>query len=165
MDAALMEGASRNAGAVALVTGIKNPIQLARDVMLHSQHVLLAGEGAMAFAAQRGYETLPPSYFFDAFRHEQWTSIKDTDTVQLDHVKGDHKFGTVGAVACDRNGNLAAATSTGGMTNKKFGRIGDSPLIGSGTYANNQTCAVSCTGSGEFFIRGNVAYDVSCLIS
>ena len=94
MDAALMEGASRNAGAVALVTGIKNPIQLARDVMLHSQHVLLAGEGAMAFAAQRGYETLPPSYFFDAFRHEQWTSIKDTDTVQLDHVKGDHKFGT-----------------------------------------------------------------------
>ena len=165
MDAAIMEGNHRNAGAVALVTGIKNPVKLALDVMQHSNHVLLAGDGAMAFAKQLDYELFPPSYFFDDFRYEQWTSIKDTDKTQLDHVKGDNKFGTVGAVACDINGNIAAATSTGGMTNKKFGRIGDSPLIGSGTYANNNTCAVSCTGSGEYFIRGSVAYDVSSLIS
>lgn len=165
MDAAIMEGYGRQAGAVALLTGIKNPVKLAFDVMHHSQHVLLAGEGAIAFARQHGYELLPESYFYDAFRYEQWMSIKDTEKTQLDHDKGEHKFGTVGAVACDLLGNIASATSTGGMTNKKFGRIGDSPLIGSGTYANNQTCAVSCTGSGEFFIRGNVAYDVSCLIS
>ena len=164
MDASIMDGKTRNAGAVSMVTGIKNPIQLALDVLEHSGHVLLAGEGAMAFAKQRNYEILPPSYFFDAFRYDQWQSIKGTDTTQLDHTKSDHKFGTVGAVACDQHGNIAAATSTGGMTNKKFGRIGDSPLIGSGTYANNATCAISCTGSGEFFIRGVVAYDVSCLI-
>ena len=164
MDAAIMEGKQREAGAVAMISGIKNPILLANDVMKHSGHVLLAGEGALSFAKLRNYEFLPPSYFHDAFRYEQWLQIKDTDLTQLDHTKGDHKFGTVGAVACDMEGNIAAATSTGGMTNKKFGRIGDSPLIGSGTYANNQTCAVSCTGSGEFFIRGAVAYDVSCLI-
>lgn len=164
MDAAIMEGKQREAGAVAMISGIKNPILLANDVMKHSGHVLLAGEGALSFAKLRNYEFLPPSYFHDAFRYEQWLQIKDTDLTQLDHTKRDHKFGTVGAVACDMEGNIAAATSTGGMTNKKFGRIGDSPLIGSGTYANNQTCAVSCTGSGEFFIRGAVAYDVSCLI-
>jgi len=164
MDASIMEGSTRQAGAVAMVTGIKNPILLARDVMEHSGHVLLAGPGAMAFAAQRNYEILPPSYFFDQFRYDQWQGIKGTDKTQLDHAESDRKFGTVGAVACDIHGNIAAATSTGGMTNKKFGRIGDSPIIGSGTYANNQTCAVSCTGSGEYFIRGAVAYDVSCLI-
>lgn len=164
MDASIMEGLTRQAGAVAMVTGIKNPILLARDVMEYSGHVLLAGQGAMAFAEQRNYEILPPSYFYDPFRYEQWQGIKGTDKTQLDHTESDRKFGTVGAVACDLHGNIAAATSTGGMTNKKFGRIGDSPLIGSGTYANNQTCAVSCTGSGEFFIRGAVAYDVSCLI-
>lgn len=164
MDASIMEGATRRAGAVAMVTGIKNPILLARDVMEHSAHVLLAGQGAMAFAAQRNYQILPPSYFYDQFRYDQWQEIKGSDKTQLDHVASDRKFGTVGAVACDIHGNIAAATSTGGMTNKKFGRIGDSPIIGSGTYANNQTCAISCTGSGEFFIRGAVAYDVSCLI-
>lgn len=164
MDASIMEGATRRAGAVAMVTGIKNPILLARDVMEHSAHVLLAGQGAMAFAAQRNYQILPPSYFYDQFRYDQWQELKGSDKTQLDHVASDRKFGTVGAVACDIRGNIAAATSTGGMTNKKFGRIGDSPIIGSGTYANNQTCAISCTGSGEFFIRGAAAYDVSCLI-
>lgn len=164
MDAAIMEGTGRNAGAVAMVTGIKNPIRLAQEVMLHSNHVLLAGEGAMAFAKQRNFETLPPSYFFNQFRFDQWQEIKGSDRTQLDHTQSDHKFGTVGAVACDQNGAIAAATSTGGMTNKKFGRIGDSPLIGSGTYANNATCAVSCTGSGEYFIRGAVAYDVACFV-
>ncbi len=107
----------------------------------------------------------PQPYFYDDFRHKQWLEIKDTDSFQLDHTKKkDSKFGTVGAVACDADGNIAAATSTGGMTNKRFGRIGDSPVIGAGNYANNKTCAISCTGSGEFFIRGVVAYDVACLI-
>ena len=105
------------------------------------------------------------NYFYDEFRHQQWLQIKDTDHFQLDHSKKkDSKFGTVGAVACDKDGNIAAATSTGGMTNKKWGRVGDSPMIGAGTYANNKTCAVSCTGSGEYFIRGVVAYDVSCFM-
>jgi beta-aspartyl-peptidase (threonine type) len=104
-------------------------------------------------------------YFYDEFRYQQWQDIKDTGQFQLDHsVKKNSKFGTVGAVACDRHGNLVAATSTGGMTNKRFGRIGDSPIIGVGNYANNKTCAVSCTGSGEYFIKGVVAYDVSCLM-
>ena len=113
----------------------------------------------------KDYEVKDASYFYDEFRHNQWLEIKDTDSFQLDHAtKKDSKFGTVGAVACDKNGNIAAATSTGGMTNKKWGRVGDSPMIGSGNYANNKTCAVSCTGSGEFFIRAVVAYDVSCLM-
>jgi beta-aspartyl-peptidase (threonine type) len=165
MDASIMNGLNRQAGAVSMVTGIKNPILLAKDVMEKSEHVLLAGSGAMAFAEKLAYEILPPSYFYDEFRHQQWLDIRDTDNFQLDHTeKKDQKFGTVGAVACDQFGNIAAATSTGGMTNKKFGRIGDSPLIGCGTFADNQTCAVSCTGSGEYFIRGVVAYDVACLI-
>jgi beta-aspartyl-peptidase (threonine type) len=165
MDASIMDGFSLGAGAVSLITGIKNPVLLARDVMEKSEHVLLAGKGAMAFAQELGYEVIAADYFYDAFRFQQWKEIRDTDTFQLDHSKSkDQKFGTVGAVACDKFGNIAAATSTGGMTNKKFGRIGDSPLIGSGTYAKNQTCAISCTGSGEFFIRGVVAYDVSCLV-
>lgn len=165
MDASIMEGKTLKAGAVSLITGIKNPVSLARDVLEHSDHVFLAGEGAMQFALNRGYATEPPSYFHDEFRYRQWQEIKDSDHFQLDHSdKKDSKFGTVGAVACDQYGNVAAATSTGGMTNKKWGRIGDSPMIGAGNYANNLTCAVSCTGSGEFFIRGVVAYDVACLM-
>jgi beta-aspartyl-peptidase (threonine type) len=133
--------------------------------MEKSEHVFLAGQGAMQFAKTNNYAIEAPSYFYDELRHQQWLEIKDTDHFQLDHAKKkDSKFGTVGAVACDKNGNIAAATSTGGMTNKKFGRVGDSPMIGAGNYANNKTCAISCTGSGEFFIRGVVAYDVACLI-
>jgi beta-aspartyl-peptidase (threonine type) len=165
MDASIMDGKNLEAGAVSLITGIKNPVSLAKDVMKKSEHVFLAGEGAMQFAKANKYSLEESDYFYDELRHQQWLAIKDTDNFQLDHsVKKDSKFGTVGAVACDANGNIAAATSTGGMTNKKFGRVGDSPMIGAGNYANNKTCAVSCTGSGEFFIRGVVAYDVSCLM-
>lgn len=165
MDASFMDGKTLNAGAVSLITGIKNPIRLAKDVMEKSEHVFLAGIGAIEFAKANGYAIEDESYFYDKFRHQQWLEIKDSDSFQLDHsAKKDSKFGTVGAVACDQNGNIAAATSTGGMTNKKWGRIGDSPMIGAGNYANNKTCAVSCTGSGEFFIRAVVAYDVSCLM-
>lgn len=178
MDASIMDGKTLNAGAVTLISGIKNPIALAKDVMEKSEHVFLAGEGAMQFAKANGYSLEKPEYFYDELRYQQWLDIKDTDGFQLDHTSAplsnptsakssnqkDSKFGTVGAVACDKNGNIAAATSTGGMTNKRYGRVGDSPMIGAGNYANNKTCAVSCTGSGEFFIRGVVAYDVSCLM-
>jgi beta-aspartyl-peptidase (threonine type) len=165
LDASIMEGQGKQAGAVAMVKGIKNPISLARRVMEQSGHVFLAGEGAEVFARNQGFEQVDQSYFYDEFRYQQWLSVKDSDTFQLDHSPDkERKFGTVGAVALDQFGNLAAATSTGGMTNKRFGRVGDSPMIGAGTYANNQTCAVSCTGSGEYFIRGVVAYDVSCLM-
>ena len=119
----------------------------------------------MDFARSMKVPFEPESYFHDDFRWNQWQEMRGSDGFQLDHsAKKDEKFGTVGAVALDIKGNIAAATSTGGMTNKKFGRIGDSPIIGAGTYAHNKTCAVSCTGSGEFFIRGVVAYDVSCLM-
>lgn len=165
MDASIMDGSNRQSGAVSLVSGIKNPISLARTVLQNSEHVILAGAGAMEFAKSNGFEIVSDDYFYDEFRYNQWLDIKDTNAFQLDHTKKkDSKFGTVGAVACDSYGNVAAATSTGGMTNKKYGRVGDSPIPGAGTYANNETCAVSCTGSGEFFIRGVVAYDVSCLI-
>ena len=165
MDAAIMDGKTLDAGAVSLITGIKNPVSLARDVMDKSDHVFLAGEGAMRFAKSLDYKLEAPEYFHDELRYQQWQEIKDSDKFQLDHSdKKDSKFGTVGAVACDKDGNIAAATSTGGMTNKRWGRVGDSPIIGAGNYANNKTCAVSCTGSGEFFIRGVVAYDVSCLM-
>ena len=165
MDASIMDGKNLNAGAVSLISGIKNPISLACDVMQKSEHVFLAGEGAMQFAKMNNFTIEPASYFYDDFRHKQWLEIKDTDSFELDHTKKkDSKFGTVGAVACDIDGNIAAATSTGGMTNKRFGRVGDSPMIGAGNYANNKTCAISCTGSGEFFIRGVVAYDVACLM-
>lgn len=165
MDASIMEGKHLKAGAVSLISGIKNPILLARDVMEKSEHVFLAGEGALEFAKSMGYILEEDSYFYNQFRYDQWQEIKDSDHFQLDHsVLKESKFGTVGAVACDMSGNVAAATSTGGMTNKKWGRIGDSPIIGAGNYANNTTCAVSCTGSGEYFIRGVVAYDVSCLM-
>ncbi|MGJ8684883.1 MAG: isoaspartyl peptidase/L-asparaginase family protein [Nonlabens sp.] len=165
MDASIMDGKSLNAGAVSLITGIKNPVSLARDVMEKSEHVFLAGDGAHEFAKGLNYKFEDASYFYDEFRHNQWLEIRDTDSFQLDHsTKKDSKFGTVGAVACDKDGNIAAATSTGGMTNKKWGRVGDSPMVGAGNYANNKTCAISCTGSGEFFIRGVVAYDVACLM-
>ncbi|HRX29083.1 MAG TPA: isoaspartyl peptidase/L-asparaginase [Saprospiraceae bacterium] len=165
MDASIMDGRNKEAGAVSLVQHIKNPISLAKAVMLHSGHVFLAGKGAEQFAKEQGLEECGDEYFYDEFRYLQWQEIKDSDSFQLDHSKSkDFKFGTVGCVALDGEGNLAAATSTGGMTNKKFGRVGDSPMIGAGTYANNETCAVSCTGSGEYFIRGVVAYDVSALM-
>ena len=165
MDASIMTGQDRNAGAVSLIKGVKNQISLARAVLEKSEHVFLAGEGALDFAKQEGLEMKDEAYFYNEFRHQQWLEIKDSDSFQLDHAKKkDSKFGTVGAVACDKEGNIAAATSTGGMTNKKFGRVGDSPMLGAGNYANNKTCAVSCTGSGEYFIRAVVAYDVSCLM-
>jgi beta-aspartyl-peptidase (threonine type) len=165
MDASIMDGKTLNAGAVSLISGIRNPVSLAKDVMENSEHVFLAGTGAMDFAKKLNYSLEDEDYFYDEFRHQQWLEIKDTDTFQLDHSdKKDRKFGTVGAVACDKYGDIAAATSTGGMTNKRFGRVGDSPIIGAGNYANNKTCAVSCTGSGEYFIRGVVAYDVSSLV-
>lgn len=167
MDASIMEGKSLTAGAVGAVKNIRNPIELATQVMLHSGHVFLGGEGAVEFARKRGIAIEPDDYFFSQFRYDQWQLIKNSDTFQLDHTKGpgrEKKFGTVGAVACDQFGNLAAATSTGGMTNKKFGRMGDTPVIGSGTYANNATCAISCTGNGEIFLRAVAAYDVSALM-
>ncbi len=168
MDAAIMDGKTLDAGAVAAVRNIKNPIELAYEVMHNSEHVLLIGKGANDFAHKQGLKMEPDEYFFSQFRYNQWQAVKDTDDVTLDHsnerVKQDKKFGTVGAVACDKDGNIAAATSTGGMTNKDYGRVGDSPLIGIGNYANNKTCAISCTGHGELFIRAVAAYDVSALM-
>jgi len=162
MDAAIMDGQYAKAGAVCGVSNIKNPVLLAKAVMLQTEHVLLSGEGAMQFARQVGVEMEEDAYFYNELRHQQWVDLRESEVFQLDH--SDKKFGTVGAVALSGDGNLAAATSTGGMTNKKFGRIGDSPIIGAGTYANNKTCAVSCTGHGELFMRSVVAYDISCLM-
>lgn len=165
MDASIMNGKDRMAGAVCGVTSVKNPVSLSRLVMEKSEHVLLAGAGAEAFGKEMNVDFEPASYFDEEWRRKQWLSVRGTDQVALDHnLNPDRKFGTVGAVAVDKDGNLAAATSTGGMTNKKYGRVGDSPIIGAGTYANNSTCAVSCTGSGEFFLRGVVAYEVSALM-
>lgn len=162
MDASVMRGDTCMAGAVAAVKNIRNPVLAARAVMEKTPHVILTSEGAEEFARKAGLKFEPDNYFFDEYRFRQWQQLKDSQQTALDH--SDKKFGTVGAVAIDMNGNLAAATSTGGMTNKQFGRIGDTPLIGAGTYANNKTCAVSCTGDGEFFIRALAAYDVSCLM-
>ncbi len=165
MDAAIMSGIDLSAGAVAGVSNIKNPVLLARMIKEHSDHVFLSGGGAAKFAKENNILFETDSYFFDEFRFMQLNEAKAEGKVILDHTEKDHKkFGTVGAVAIDRQGNLAAATSTGGMTNKKYNRIGDSPVIGAGTYANNNTCAISCTGHGEFFIRAVVAYDISCLM-
>ena len=167
MDASIMDGSTTLAGAVAGVSHIKNPVTLAKKIMQNSEHVLLCGNGAFEFAKLNGIELCDDNYFFVSHRYEQWLSSLKEDTVMLDHsgqAATEKKFGTVGAVALDRDGNIAAATSTGGMTNKKFGRVGDTSIIGAGTYANNDTCAVSCTGHGEYFIRSVVAYDVSCLI-
>jgi L-asparaginase / beta-aspartyl-peptidase len=171
MDAAIMDGTTLDAGAVAGVRNVRNPIMLATEVMLHSNHVFLSGKGANDFAIKQGVKLEPDDYFFSQFRYDQWKAIRDSDNYSLDHthqrleeLMRDKKFGTVGAAACDYEGNIAAATSTGGMTNKKYGRIGDTPIIGIGTYANNKTCAISCTGHGEPFIRAVAAYDVSCLM-
>ncbi len=168
MDAAVMDGTNLAAGAICGVRNVRNPIELARQVMLHSNHVFLSGKGANDFAIKQGVKLEPDEYFFSQFRYDQWKEIRDSDNYSLDHthqgiqeLMKDKKFGTVGAVACDSKGNLAAGTSTGGMTNKKFGRVGDSPIVGAGTYADNETCAISCTGHGELFIRAVAAYDVS----
>ncbi len=164
MDAAIMCGETLKAGAVAGVHSIRNPIKLTRAIMDHSDHVFMSGYGAEEFARNHNIVFEPEAYFFDPLRYQQWSEVRDSDRFILDHTAGEEKFGTVGAVALDQHGNLAAATSTGGMTNKNYNRIGDTPVIGSGTYANNETCAISCTGHGEYFLRAVVAYDVSCLM-
>ena len=161
LDASIMNGADLNAGAVAGVTRVKNPIVLAREVMVNSRHVLLTTEGAEVFAAERKVEMVDPKYFFTERR---WQSLQRAIAREKE-ANAEKKHGTVGVVALDRKGNLAAGTSTGGLTNKRFGRVGDSPIIGAGTYANNKTCAVSASGTGEFFIRGAVAHDISALMA
>lgn len=166
MDASIMDGRDLSAGAVAAVKNIRNPVELAYAVMKKSEHVFLIGNGAEEFAKHHGIAFEPDEYFYSDFRFKQLQKAKKANATALDHDINidDKKFGTVGAVACDANGNLAAATSTGGMTNKQWGRVGDSPIIGAGTYANNKTCAISCTGHGEPFIKAVTAYDVSCLM-
>ena len=183
LDAAIMEGANQKAGAVAFVKNVVNPIKLARLVMERTEHILLGGDGANEFAREMNVEFAPDDYFYTEHRYQQLLKAREEGVIQLDHAGEEGKkqkakgkseilnsesrilnskpIGTVGAVACDYAGNLAAATSTGGMTNKKFGRIGDTPIIGAGTYANNRTCAVSCTGHGEFFMKTLAAFDVS----
>jgi len=173
LDASIMDGKNLKAGAVAFVKNVKNPIKLARLVMEKTEHILLGGEGANEFAREMNVELAPDEYFFTEHRYLQLQKAIELGRVQLDHsseeeeknpkskIQNPKSLGTVGAVACDFSGNLAAATSTGGMTNKKFGRIGDTPIVGAGTYAENATCAVSCTGHGEFFMLGATAFDVS----
>ncbi|MFD1294485.1 isoaspartyl peptidase/L-asparaginase family protein [Lutibacter holmesii] len=172
MDAAIMDGKTLNSGAIAGVNHIKNPILAARIVMDSSKHVLLSGKGAEIMAAKYGIEMVDSTYFFTEKRMNQLRKLQGKEKTQLDHTAflikneliDDHKFGTVGAVAMDKSGNIAAGTSTGGMTNKKYGRIGDVPLIGAGTYANNLTCGISATGTGEYFIRTVASHEVSSLI-
>ena len=180
MDASIMNGENQTAGAVAFVRNVKNPIRLARLVMERTEHILLAGSGANEFAREMQVEMEGNEYFYTDFRYQQLLEARERGQIQLDHTADEAELieqdlshpkseiqnpksnlGTVGAVACDARGNLAAATSTGGMTNKRFGRIGDTPLVGAGTYADNQTCAVSCTGHGEFFMKTLAAYDVA----
>lgn len=165
MDASIMDGRDRAAGAVCGIAGVRNPVTLARVVMEKSEHVLLAGKGAEAFARTEGRPFENEAYFFTEQRHKQLEEAIAEGRMQLDHADKEKKFGTVGAVALDASGNLAAATSTGGMTNKRWGRVGDSPIPGAGTWASNDTCAVSCTGHGEFFIRAVVGHDIHCLMS
>lgn len=166
LDASFMDGATRNAGAVGGVTIVKNPITAARAVLEKSEHVMLTGTGAEQFAIEQGLDTVSNDYFFTQGRWDALQRIKAAEDKSsgslLDYP--DRKFGTVGCAALDKNGNLAAGTSTGGMTNKRYNRIGDSPIIGAGTYASNETCAVSSTGHGEYFIRYAVAYDISALM-
>jgi L-asparaginase / beta-aspartyl-peptidase len=168
LDASIMDGSNLMAGAVAEVTTIKNPITAAHAVMTKSDHVMLVGAGAEKFAAEQGLELVDPSYFFDSLRYRQWQKAQQKaagkEAALQDPYTKDRKFGTVGAVALDRYGNIAAGTSTGGMTNKKYGRVGDAPIIGAGTYADNATCGVSATGWGEYFIRLAVAHDISSQI-
>jgi beta-aspartyl-peptidase (threonine type) len=177
LDASIMDGATRNAGALTGVTNVRNPIQLARAILDHSRHVMMSGTGAEAFAKEHGFEDTPNEYFYterrrEALRRAQSREDSPTgdagdamhfdDTPLNDDPRVEpNKFGTVGAVALDRNGDIVAGTSTGGMTNKRFGRVGDSPIIGAGTYAHNETCGVSATGHGEYFIRGAVAHDIA----
>ena len=184
MDASIMCGKTQKAGAVAGITNVKNPIELAGKVLESEDWVMLSGRGAAEFAKSQGLEFQADYYFYTENRLEQLRNARVKDKAQLDHseelengsinivetnanqdvAKEPEKFGTVGAVALDQKGNLAAATSSGGLTNKKYGRVGDGAIIGAGTYANNETCAISCTGRGEYFIRQVVAYDVSCLM-
>jgi beta-aspartyl-peptidase (threonine type) len=167
LDASIMDGSNLMAGAVAGVTTIRNPIRAAYAVMTKSEHVMLVGKGAEAFAEAQGLDIVAPSYFFDSLRYNQLLRLKEAEGDKTSSNQGDildKKFGTVGCVALDQFGNLAAGTSTGGMSNKKYGRVGDSPIIGAGTYANNNTCAVSATGWGEYFIRLSVAHDIASLM-
>ena len=152
LDASIMDGSTHKAGAVAGVKTVKNPISAARKVMEETWHVLLAGDGADAFAEEQGLEIVPNSYFHTERRFKALMKSKEKEM---------EKHGTVGCIALDKNGNLAAGTSTGGMTNKRWGRVGDSPIVGAGTYASNETCGVSGTGQGEYFIRGSIAFDVA----
>lgn len=162
LDASIMDGSNHNAGAVAGITNVKNPISAARMVMENSDHVLLTGKGAETFSYENGLEIVDPSYFFDQRRWEQYRQyIRNNVNGNRSYIDQNLKLGTVGAVALDVHGNIAAATSTGGMTGKRYGRIGDSPLIGAGNYASNLSCGVSATGHGEFFIRNMVAYDIA----
>jgi beta-aspartyl-peptidase (threonine type) len=160
LDASIMEGKTLKAGAVAGVRDIKNPINAAREVMLNSEHVFLSGKGASEFAKKQGLEIVPNKYFYTKQRHDSLMELKKKER---ERTKKDN-IGTVGCVVLDTNGNLCAGTSTGGMTNKKYGRIGDAPVIGAGTYANNKTCAISCTGHGEYYIRLGFARDISALM-
>lgn len=170
MDASIMKGNDLNAGAVAGVKNVKNPIELARKIMEDSPHVMLSGDGASVFSKEKGLEIVDPKYFFTERRFKSLKRIKEKMKTELDHDEKkafydsdikDSKFGTVGCVALDKSGNITAGTSTGGMTNKRWNRIGDSPVIGAGTYAKNATCGVSSTGWGEYFIRLGVALDIS----
>ncbi len=189
LDAAVMDGKTLKAGSIAGVTTIKNPISTARRVMDKSEHVMMIGPGAEAFAKAQGMELVDPKYFYTEARWKALQNALKEETIELDHSSGSgttktaadttrktgslvddkifvegKKYGTVGCVALDQYGNLAAGTSTGGMTNKRYGRVGDAPIVGAGTYANNATCAVSATGHGEFFIRSVVGYDISALM-
>ncbi|MGB3589113.1 MAG: isoaspartyl peptidase/L-asparaginase [Tunicatimonas sp.] len=186
LDAAIMDGKTRNAGTVAGISTVKSPVAAARLVMENSPHVMMIGPGAEQFVREQGLESVDPSYFYTDSRFQQLEKIRNTENQQLDHdgdqrsdeTKSDEgerqgyldeyfpdrKFGTVGAVALDHDGNLAAATSTGGMTNKRYGRVGDVPIIGAGTYADNATAAISATGHGEYFIRSVVAHDISAIM-
>ncbi len=172
LDASIMDGSDLDAGAVSGVTTVKNPIDLARAVMTKSPHVMLSGKGAEQFAKEQALDIVDPSYFYTENRMKSLQHVKQKEqaknasnkTAFYDPIIKDAKFGTVGCAALDKNGNLAAGTSTGGMTNKKWNRIGDAPIIGAGTYANNATCAVSSTGWGEYFIRAVVAHDISALM-
>jgi len=173
LDASIMDGKTLNAGASAGTTTVKNPIDLAHAIMDNSPHVMLSGKGADIFAKEQGLEIVDPSYFYTEGRFKALERIRESEKIELNHNEKtafydsdikDSKFGTVGCVALDQYGNLGAGTSTGGMTNKRWGRVGDVPIIGAGTYANNATCAVSSTGWGEYFIRATVAHDISALM-
>ncbi|MDX1546055.1 MAG: isoaspartyl peptidase/L-asparaginase [Rhodothermales bacterium] len=173
-DASIMDGRTRDAGAVSGLKHIESPIALARSVMEQSPHVMLSGAGAERFAEEQGFQKVPNEHFHTDRRRRQLERAQEAErgtgptgdaALTPDDREADaHRFGTVGAVALDRDGNLAAGTSTGGMTNKRFGRVGDSPIIGAGTYADNETAAISSTGHGEFFIRGVVAYDIAAMM-